>query len=136
MTVSLQQVGLAVKRLQSHHHRSANVALATIDLSLPQWDVLRHMADEPDASLHDLAVLTFQSDQAMGTMATRMVDRGLIIRVIGSGRSVRHRLTAAGERARVAGSEILDGVLAESLGSLTAAELADLGRLLLKATPR
>ncbi|MDT7551896.1 MAG: hypothetical protein QOI16_432 [Pseudonocardiales bacterium] len=133
MNPSLQQVGLAVKRLQWRHHREANQRLAGVGLSLVQWDVLRHLAANPDASLHALAQLTFQTDQSMGELAGRMVARGLIERVDGPGRSVRHRLTADGERSRLAGAHVMDGVMGGSLGHLTPDELTTLHRLLLKA---
>ena len=134
MAPSLQDVGLAVKRLQIRHHRAGNRRLtAEVGLSLPQWDVLRHLGEHPDASLHDLAELTFQTDQAMGTLAGRMIDRGLIERVDGPGRAVRHRLTERGENARVAGGAVLDRLLAESLGRLTDAERSTLYGLLVKA---
>jgi DNA-binding MarR family transcriptional regulator len=135
--VSLQDVGLAVKRLQWRHHREANARLlAEVGLSLPQWDVLRHLHERPGASLHDLAQLTFQTDQSMGTLAGRMIGRGLLERVTGPGRAVRHAITPAGERARRAGSDIMDGVLGESLGSLSPGERATLYRLLTAAINR
>jgi DNA-binding MarR family transcriptional regulator len=132
---TLQEAGLAVKRLQWRHHRTANERLATLGVSLAQWDVLRHLGQQPDASLHTLAELTFQTDQAMGTLAARMIQRDLIERVPGPGRAVRHRLTAHGEDVRAAGARIMDGVLSESLGTLTPAELTELHRLLLRANP-
>jgi DNA-binding MarR family transcriptional regulator len=133
---SLQDVGLAVKRLQWHHHREANRRLsASVGLSLVQWDVLRHLHREPDASLHALAMLTFQTDQSMGELARRMIERGLIERVVGPGRAVRHRLTAEGRRAFEEGAGVFDGVLEESVGVLTAKERATLHALLVKATP-
>ena len=133
MNTSLAEVGLAVRRLQWRHHRTASTRLATIGLSLAQWDVLRHLHEQPAASLHALAELTFQTDQSMGALATRMVERGLLERLAGPGRAVRHRATDAGERARVAGAEIMRGVLAETVGTLPEDELATLQRLLLKA---
>ncbi|GMA87251.1 hypothetical protein GCM10025868_25010 [Angustibacter aerolatus] len=105
MAVTLQDVGLAVKRLQWRHHREMNRRLATVDLSLAQWDVLRHLHEQPDASLHDLAVLTFQTDQSMGTLASRMITRGLLERRDGPGRAVRHRVTPSGAAAFEAGEE-------------------------------
>lgn len=98
-----------------------------------QWDVLRHLHREPDASLHDLAVLTFQTDQSMGELARRMVDRGLLERVPGPGRAVRHGLTAEGDRLRSAGAEVMAGVFDESLGVLSAEERETLHRLLIRA---
>lgn len=131
--VSLQDVGLAVKRLQWRHHREANTRLAEIGLSLPQWDVLRHAAANPEAPGHVLAVLTFQSDQSFGTMANRMIAKGLLKRVQGHGRAIHHRLTPAGEEARRAGAAIMDQVLTDSVGKLSRAERATLHKLLVKA---
>ena len=130
MPASLQEVGLAVKRLQWRHHRTANARLAGVGLSLVQWDVLRHLHERPEASLHELAQLTFQTDQSMGALAGRMVDRGLLERVDGPGRAVRHRLTARGEEVRSAGSDVLDVVLEESFGALDPAQLHQLHALL------
>ncbi|GAB2558497.1 MarR family winged helix-turn-helix transcriptional regulator [Nocardia pseudobrasiliensis] len=133
MTYRLAEVGLSVKRLQHRHHRAMNQALAPLGLSLVQWDTLRHLHRNPDASLHDLAVLTFQTDQSFGSLATRMADRGLIERIPGPGRAVRHRLTAEGERLRAEGQTIADAILKESFHSLSPTELDQLGTLLDKA---
>ncbi|WP_438860618.1 MarR family winged helix-turn-helix transcriptional regulator [Amycolatopsis solani] len=130
---SLQEIGLAVKRLQWSHHREANRRLAEHGLSLVQWDVLRHLHQQPDATLHTLADLTFQTDQSMGALAKRMIERGLLKRVEGPGRATRHRLTGEGERAFEAGSSVLESVLAETVGTLTEAEQAVLHELLIKA---
>jgi len=130
--MSLQQTGLAVKRLQMRHHREANARLAALDVSLVQWDALRHLHENPDASLHDLAQLTFQSDQAFGTLAKRMIDRGLIVREAGPGRVLRHRLTEKGERVRVEGSRLLTAVLEASFAPLTPDERDTFARLLQK----
>jgi DNA-binding MarR family transcriptional regulator len=134
MDVSLEQVGQAVKRLQWRHHREANRRLAALGLSIAQWDVLRNLHDQPDASLHDLAQQTFQTDQSMGALAARMTERGLIERTDGPGRAVRHRLTADGEQARTAGAELMEAVLKESLGTLSREDLHTLHRLLSAAT--
>jgi DNA-binding MarR family transcriptional regulator len=133
MSASLQQVGLAVKRLQWRHQREANRRLAPLGLSLVQWDTLRHLHLNPGASLHRLAELTFQTDQSMGELARRMVDRGLIERVEGPGRKVQHQLTPTGAELRGAGGEVVNGVLTESVGQLTADERETLHQLLLKA---
>ncbi|MFI5952553.1 MarR family winged helix-turn-helix transcriptional regulator [Cryptosporangium sp. NPDC051539] len=123
MTRSLAEVGLSVKRLQMHHHRSANAALAPLDISIVQWDALRHLSQNPDASLHDLAQLTFQTDQSFGTLAGRLLDRGLIERVPGPGRAVRHRLTPHGEQVREAGQALLNEVLERTFRVLGPSEL-------------
>ena len=133
MTHTHAEVALAVKRLQHRHHRALSQALAPVGLSLVQWDALRHLHHRPNASLHDLAVLTFQTDQSFGSLAARMADRGLIKRVPSPGRAVRHQITPKGERLRAAGQEAVDGVFNTSLQDLTPAELSQLGDLLDKA---
>ncbi|MFF0344966.1 MarR family winged helix-turn-helix transcriptional regulator [Kribbella sp. NPDC004875] len=134
MEPSVQDIGIAVKRLQWRHHTAASKRLAELGVSLPQWDVLRRLHEKPDASLHDLAQLTFQTDQSMGSLATRMVTRGLLERVEGPGRAVRHTLTPEGERIREAGAKLLEDVLTESLAPLTKPERATLHTLLTKLT--
>ncbi|WP_328453631.1 MULTISPECIES: MarR family winged helix-turn-helix transcriptional regulator [unclassified Amycolatopsis] len=133
MTYRPAEVALAVKRLQYRHHRALSRALAPLGLSLVQWDTLRHLHREPEASLHDLAVLTFQTDQSFGSLATRMADRGLIERVPGPGRAVRHRLTEEGERLRADGQDLVDGIVESSFEDLSAAQVDQLGALLDRA---
>ena len=52
-----------------------------------------------------------------------MVDRGLIERLEGPGRAVRHRITPKGLGIRQAGEELVDSVLTQSLADLTPAQL-------------
>src|ERR1700722_16933472 len=117
MAQRIREIGLSVKRLQMRHHRAITAALAPLDVSLVQWDALRHLDENPTASLHDLAQLTFQTDQSFGALATRMVERGLIERVPGPGRAVRHRLTEKGLEIRRAGEARVDGVLERSFAT-------------------
>ncbi|MDL9948111.1 MarR family winged helix-turn-helix transcriptional regulator [Gordonia sp. ABSL11-1] len=126
-------VALSVKRLQHRHHRALSHALAPLGLSLVQWDTLRHLHRHPKASLHDLAELTFQSDQSFGSLASRMSARGMIERIPGPGRAVRHRLTAEGERLRTEGQKVVDSVFESSFDALTPEEITRLGELLEKA---
>ena len=127
-----QQLGQAVKRLQVKHHRAGNDALKPLGISIVQWDALRHLHANPGASQHDLAVSTFQTDQAFGTLAARLEARGLIRRVSGPGRSIRPELTSEGERMLEAGSTAIDAVMQESFGSLSAREHLLLGNLLVR----
>ncbi|NYI42090.1 MarR family winged helix-turn-helix transcriptional regulator [Demequina lutea] len=130
MAMSLPEIGLSVKRLQVKHHRAATEALEPLGVTLVQWDALRHLHAHPGASLHDLAVLTFQTDQAFGTLAARLEARGLIRRVSGAGRAIRPELTPEGERVFVAGSAVTEKVVRESFSVLDADETAALGRML------
>ena len=135
---SHEEVALAVKRLQHRHHRAFTAALADLGVSLPQWDTLRHLHHSPEASLHDLAQLTFQTDQAFGTLAGRMVERGLIERVPGPGRAIRHRLTDEGERIRREGERRVRAARRRSFAALSERQVDELGALLDRviATPQ
>jgi len=130
MAMSLPEIGLSVKRLQVKHHRAASEALESLGVTLVQWDALRHLHAHPGASLHDLAVLTFQTDQAFGTLAARLEARGLIRRVSGAGRAIRPELTPEGERVFAAGSAVTEKVVRESFAALDADETAAFGRML------
>jgi DNA-binding MarR family transcriptional regulator len=136
MPRDVTEIGLSVKRLQIRHHRTANERLAPLGLSLVQWDALRHLHENPEASLHDLAQLTFQTDQSFGTLATRMIDRGLIERRPGPGRAVRHRLTEKGDDLRQRGRAIVREVVAESFAPLSTTELQTFGDLLARVLGR
>jgi DNA-binding MarR family transcriptional regulator len=128
---STQEVGHAIKRLQWRHHREANRRLSECaDLSLVQWDVLRHLSRNPASSLHALAEATFQTDQSMGELARRMVARGLIERCDGAGRAVRHRLTEQGLAAYDAGTGVVEQVLDETVGRLSTKDRKTLLELL------
>ena len=126
----ITETGLMVKRLQIRHHRTADARLQTLGVSLVQWDALRHLHENPDASLHELAQLTFQTDQSMGTLAARMEARGLIERIPAPGRAVRHRLTPVGDRICGQGMEIVRRTLEESFQPLSAAQLQTFDSLL------
>jgi DNA-binding MarR family transcriptional regulator len=125
-----QETGRTLKRAQYRNHRAMERSLATIGTTLAQWDALRAIDESPDSSAHDLAVATFQSDQAFGTLANRLEAQGLIARASGHGRRVEHRLTEAGKRMLVAGTEINAQVTARSFAALSAQELEILHDLL------
>jgi DNA-binding MarR family transcriptional regulator len=130
MAMSVAELGLAVKRLQVKHHRAATEALRPLGVTLVQWDALRHLHAHPGASLHDLAVLTFQTDQAFGTLATRLEAHGLIRRVYGAGRAIRPELTPEGERVFDEGRKVTERVVGKSFAPLDGDERAVLGGML------
>jgi DNA-binding MarR family transcriptional regulator len=130
MARSVQEVGLSVKRVQHRHHRALTAALTDLGVSLVQWDTLRHLHQNPDASLHDLAQLTFQTDQSFGTLAARMVERGLVERVPAPGRAIRHRITEKGEAVRREGSRRVNVVVKRSFAGLSPEQIDQLGVLL------
>jgi DNA-binding MarR family transcriptional regulator len=130
MTTDLAALGQAIKRAQYRNHRTMDAALREIGVSLVQWDALRAIERMPGASGHELAVATFQSDQAFGTLANRLLDRGLIVRSAGRGRRIEHALTEAGRSALEEGREVSVGVLRDLFAPLDEARRAELLRSL------
>ena len=126
MTTDLEALGLTIKRAQYRNHRTMDAALRDIGVTLVQWDALRAIDRMPAASGHDLAVATFQSDQAFGTLAGRLVERGLITRTSGRGRRLEHALTATGRTALDEGHRIAADVLRELFAPLGEAQRAAL----------
>jgi DNA-binding MarR family transcriptional regulator len=132
VTTDLEALGQAMKRAQYRNHRAADAALRDVGVSLVQWDALRAIDRMQHASGHDLALATFQSDQAFGTLATRLVDRELVVRSPGRGRRVEHSLTDEGRRALEDGHRIVAGVLDELFAPLDEQLRAALARILAK----
>ncbi|MGW8729462.1 MarR family winged helix-turn-helix transcriptional regulator [Streptomyces sp. NPDC055808] len=132
MAVDLQTLGKAVKAAQYRQHRSLDTRLASVGSTLAQWDALRAIDSAPGASARELAATTFQSEQAFGTLAGRLVAQGLVDRRKGHGRRIEHHLTAAGRQMLRAGHEVADTTLAECFEGLTAADRESLLRLLRK----
>jgi DNA-binding MarR family transcriptional regulator len=122
--------GRLLKRAQYRNHRAVDRALGDVGTTLAQWDALRAIHEAPDSSAHDLAIRTFQSDQAFGTLANRLVAQGLIERASGHGRRVEHRLTARGREMYEAGVPVAATIVAQSLSQLSADEITMLHDLL------
>jgi DNA-binding MarR family transcriptional regulator len=132
MKYTSEDVGLLIKRAQHRHHRELDASLATMGISLVQWSALREIDRNPDASMHRLAELSFNSDQAFGTLTTRLLRSGLIERFQGAGRVTHHRLTPKGAEFLRKGRKLVTKVLASSFASLDEDERDTLGRLLAK----
>jgi DNA-binding MarR family transcriptional regulator len=137
--VALQDLARAVKQLQYRHHRGMDRKLREVGTSLAQWDALRAMASRPNSSAHALAEMTFQTDQSFGALATRLLKRGMVERVAGPGRAIRHRLTPRGEAMLRKGHEVVGPVLESSFAALTSRQREDfyrlIGRALVEGTP-
>ncbi len=130
--LALHEAARALKRAQYRNHRAMDRALADVGTSLAQWDALRCISEAPDSSAHDLAVATFQSDQAFGTLANRLEAQGLIQRTAGKGRRVEHRLTSAGVDIHKAGEKVARDVATHAFARLTRAEVTALHELLVR----
>jgi DNA-binding MarR family transcriptional regulator len=125
-----QATSRLLKRAQYRNHRAMDRALANIGTTLAQWDALRAISESPDSSAHDLAIVTFQSDQAFGTLANRLEAQGLIVRTSGRGRRVEHALTAEGQRILDAGVTVAREVSDRSFEKLSFDEVNVLRELL------
>ncbi|MEV6793032.1 MarR family transcriptional regulator [Streptomyces sp. NPDC051320] len=132
MSTDLQTLGRAVKQAQYRHHRALDIRLSAVGTTLAQWDALRAIDRSPGASAHALALATFQSDQAFGTLANRLFAQGLVERRPGRGRRIEHYLTERGAELLAAGHAVADEVLAASFASLSDAERTVLLGLLLR----
>lgn len=130
--VRLQDVALSIKRLQQRHHRALDTQLRKQNSSLSQWDALRHIDRNPGSSTHDLAELTFMTDQSFGALAIKLADLGLIRRTPGHGRAVLHDITHEGSALLNNTAAIADGVFAHSFAPLRPDEVATLAGLLSK----
>jgi DNA-binding MarR family transcriptional regulator len=134
MPDELQLLGRAVKQAQYRQHRALDSRLATVGATLAQWDALRAISESPGATGRALAAATFQSEQAFGTLAGRMMALGLIERRPGGGRRIEHHLTPSGEQVLAAGHRIADEVLATCFGPLDETDRATLLNLLRRVT--
>jgi len=132
----LEVLGRAIKQVQYRHHRAVDSRLTDVGTTLAQWDALRAIGRHPGASAHDLAVYTFQSDQAFGTLASRLINQGLIERRPGRGRRIEHHLTEAGAAMLDTGSPVSQAVLRDSFASLNDHEQATLLELLQRILER
>ena len=132
----LEVLGRAIKQVQYRHHRAVDSRLTDVGTTLAQWDALRAIGRHPGASAHDLAVYTFQSDQAFGMLANRLIKRGLIERRPGRGRRIEHHLTGAGSAMLGTGSPVSQAVLRESFAGLSDQEQATLLGLLQRILER
>ena len=130
MAISVQALGRAIKQLQYKHHRVLETRLVAIGASLAQWDALRAIEQKPGASSHDLAELTFQTDQSFGALATRLAAKGLVERNPGKGRVIGYRLTEKGAELLRRGNAAADEALAQSFAPLGEEERRRLHKLI------
>ena len=128
----LENLGLSVKRLQYRNYRAADARLAPLGISLVQWNALREIELHPGLCMHGLAERTFNSDQAFGTLMTRLLRQKLVERQPGVGRANVHRLTPRGKTLLGEGHKCLRQVLARAFARLDTDERTRLQDLLAK----
>ena len=132
----MQELGRAIKQLQTQNHRRLDAGLQEIGLTLAQWDALRAIDTYPGVSAHILAEQTFQTDQSFGTLATRLIAKGLVDRRQGVGRALEHRLTSQGRALLTKGAEVSRQVLDKTFARLSVEERDELFRLVKKVLER
>ncbi len=132
MSSELENLGLMIKKVQWRHHRALDAALIRLRISLVQWNALREIDRNPGLCAHGLAELTFNSDQAFGTLTTRLVRLGFVNRQPGAGRANIHRLTESGKSKLSQGQKIMKQVLTASFSPLNGEERATLAQIMMK----
>lgn len=130
MDGQLGDVALGVKRLQHRHHRELDTRLRALGSSLSQWDALRHIDRHPGSSTHELAELTFMTDQSFGALVIKLAAQGLVERSPGRGRVVLHEITHDGVVLLDEAAPVVDKVFVESFAPLSGHELETFARLL------
>ncbi|WP_158813152.1 MarR family winged helix-turn-helix transcriptional regulator [Methylocapsa sp. S129] len=130
MSISVQALGRAIKQLQYKHHRALETRLVAIGASLAQWDALRAIEQNPGASSHDLAELTFQTDQSFGALATRLAAKGLVEREPGKGRVIGYCLKTKGAELLRRGDAATEEELTRSFAPLSEEDRRRLQKLL------
>src|SRR5882672_11348107 len=86
-------------------------------------------------SLHSKAIIAhpLRGTRAVGTLLS--LRTGMIERVAGPGRAIRHRLTPRGEATLRKGHEVVGPVLESSFAALTSRQWEELCRLIGRALP-
>lgn len=130
--LSLEILSLSIKRLQYRNYRALDARLAPLGISLVQWGALREIERNPGLCMHRLAELTFNSDQAFGTLMTRLLRQKLVERQPGAGRANVHRLTPRGKTLLGEGRKRVRQVLTRIYAALDSDECVRLQGLLTK----
>lgn len=130
MSDQLDALGRAISQSQFRQNRRLEAALARIDTTLPQWDLMRAIRQRPGASEHELAVATFQTDQSFGKLASHLLSQNMITRGPGFELSVEYKLTDAGERKLSEAKALIREAQAQLFASLNLSDRRDLQRIL------
>jgi DNA-binding MarR family transcriptional regulator len=88
-------------------------------VSVVQWNALREIDRNPGCSQHHLAELTFNSDQAFGTLLNRSHAAGLVEASASVRRATLHRLTTKGKAMLRYGQKVVFKVTDFSFRALT-----------------
>ena len=134
--VDVFKLGLHIKQIQQRKQLAVDAGLAPLGTTMSQWIVLRNIAAHPGKSAHELAQVTFQTDQSFGALVSRLVDRGLVERAQGPGRRLLHRLTDDGAALLKRCDPLVERALRDQFGNLDDTELGQLHALLERIVAR
>jgi len=132
----LRLAALALKRAQIAKSAAFDRCLASVGLTMALWVVLERIRASPALSTHALAKASMMTDQSVGELVSKLAKRGLVERVSGPGRSIRHHLTDAGRELLERAAPLLSEALRHAFAELSAAEIEQLIRLLDKIAPQ
>ncbi|WID98882.1 MarR family transcriptional regulator [Bosea vestrisii] len=104
-----------------------------LGLSIPQFDLLSTLTEREGISQSELAERLYVTKGNVSGLVDRLVQAGLVERraIVGDRRSYAMHLTAEGRRLAEAGMTTQHDYVAQTLGKLPAADLAELDRLVL-----
>ncbi|WP_158271818.1 MarR family winged helix-turn-helix transcriptional regulator [Methylosinus sporium] len=131
----LRAAALGLKRAQTAKSALLDRRLASIGLTMALWVVLERIRANPALSTHALAEASLMTDQSVGELVSKLAKRGLVERVSGPGRAIRHHLTDSGRELLERAAPLLAEALQSAFSELSAAEIEQLIRLLDKIAP-
>ncbi|KAF2992072.1 MarR family transcriptional regulator [Methylocystis sp. MJC1] len=130
MQDSLRLAALSLKRAQIAKSGAFDRNLASLGLTMAQWVVLDRIRAHPAQSTHALAKASLMTDQSVGELVAKLAKRGLIQRVAGPGRSIRHHLTDAGAELLEKAAPLVADALESAFAGLSHSEIEQLIQLL------
>jgi DNA-binding MarR family transcriptional regulator len=132
---ALRRAALALKRAQIAKSSAFDRRLASVGLTMALWVVLDRIRADPAQSTHALAAASLMTDQSVGELVAKLAKRGLIQRMSGPGRSIRHHLTEAGREALERAAPLMNESLEAAFAELSRSEIEQLTTLLDKIAP-
>jgi DNA-binding MarR family transcriptional regulator len=107
--------------------------LRALGLSIPQFDLLSTLTEGEGLNQNDLAARLYVTKGNVSGLVDRLVQAGLVERraIVGDRRSYALYLTAEGRRLAEAGLAAQRALIAETVGTLPGADVAELDRLVL-----
>lgn len=128
-----QRVWFRVMRLHQRMLGQMTVRIRALGLSIPQFDLLSTLTEGEGISQSELAERLYVTKGNVSGLVDRLVQAGLVERraIAGDRRSYAMHLTPEGRRLAEAGIATQRDFVANTLGKMPKAELAELDRLIL-----